>query len=191
MSSISPVAICSNALQLLGAAPIASFDEDSKWAGVAANLWPLVRDALLRAHPWNCATRRVILAPLVEKPPFDYGFQFQLPGDWLKTVQVGRRGYTLDFRTEGRMILAHVNALPLVYIWRNETTNTWDDGLVEVATKKMQAALAYPVTASTSLRDSLTVEAQQMLKSAKAGDGQDDPPEEFPESEFQRARYRG
>ncbi len=191
MSTASPVAICSNALQQLGAKPIASFQEDSTFAGVAANLWPIVRDRLLRAHPWNFATRRVILAPLAEPPAFDYGYQFQLPGDWLRTLQVGRKGVPMDYALEGRTILADCAALPLVYIWRNEQTTSWDDSVVAVAERQMMAALAYPVTASTSLRDSLSQEAALMLKQAKADDGLDSPPEEFPESELQHARFRG
>jgi hypothetical protein len=112
MSTASEISICSNALQRLGADPIASFQENSRFAGRCANIWPTVRNMVLRAHPWNCATKRVILAPLVEIPAFDYGYQFNLPMDWLKTVQVGRRNCPLTYQQEGRRILACVNALP-------------------------------------------------------------------------------
>lgn len=189
MSTASPVSICSNALQRLGDKPISSFEENTKPASTAANLWPTVRDSLLRAHPWNCATKRVILAPLEARPPFDYSHQFQLPSDWLKTLQVGRRGCAPDFQIEGRCILYNGTSLPLVYIWRNENVSLWDDSLVLVAEMKMAAALAYPITASTSLRDSINQEAEVMLKRAKADDGQDNPPEEFPDSPLLRSRF--
>ncbi len=189
MSTASEVSICSNALQRLGANPISSFQENSKFAPVCANVWPTVRNALLRAHPWNCAVKRVILAPLSSPPAFDYAYQFRLPTDWLKTLQVGRRGCPIDFQQEGRSILAHTNALPLVYIWENTNPGTWDDAMVEASEVLMAAAMAYTVTSSTSLRDSLNQEGQFKLKAAKAQDGQDSPPEEFPESRLTMSRF--
>jgi hypothetical protein len=189
MSTASAVSICSNAIQRLGEKPIASFDEGTKHASTAANLWPGVRDALLRSHPWNCATKRTLLAPTAETPPFDYAHKFLLPGDWLKTLQVGRRGMAPDYQVEGRCILCSTTQLPLVYIARNENPATWDDSLVGAAELAMAAALAYPITASTSLRDSLLQEAQFVLRQAKAIDGQDSPPEEFEASGLMRARF--
>lgn len=189
MSNASDISICANALQRLGTKPIASFQENSTFAGPCSNLWPTVRNAILRAHPWNCATKRAILAPLAEAPPFDYAYQFQLPTDWLKTVQVGRRNCPMDFVQEGRRILARSNQLPLVWIWENQDAGTWDDSMVEAAEILMASALAYTVTKSTSLRDSLNQEGQFKLKVAKSIDGQDQPPEEFPDSALTMARF--
>lgn len=191
MSNSSEVTVCSNALARLGAAPISSFDDEGKFASICADLWPQVRNALLRAHSWNCCVRRTRLVPLVDKPAFDYAYQFDLPGDWLRTIQVGLRGQALDYQQEGRRILANVNSLPLVYVWQNEEVQTWDDMLVELATIQMQAVLAYPVTASTTLQQAREAVAEMALKRAKAADGQDNPPEEFPDSPLQRARFRG
>ena len=133
MSIASEVSICSNALVRLGGKPISSFQEDSEFAGPCATVWPTVRNMVLRAHPWNCATRRAILAPLVESPAFDFGYQFNLPTDWLKTLQVGRRNCPITYQQEGRRILANVSGLPLVYIWENTNPGTWDDSMVEAA----------------------------------------------------------
>lgn len=188
MSSANPVSICSNALLRLGGKAIASFEEPSTPAGQCANLWPTVRNKLLRAHPWNCATKRVILAPMAEAPAFDFQYQFQLPSDWLRTLQVGKKDCPIPFRQEGRRILANVTQLPLVYIWLNDNPGTWDDALVDVAELKMMAVLAYPVTASTTLRDTCFQEAAMAEKMAKAVDGQDEPPEELGGSELLEAR---
>jgi len=189
MSIASEVSICSNALVRLGGKPISSFQEDSEFAGPCATVWPTVRNMVLRAHPWNCATRRAILAPLVESPAFDFGYQFNLPTDWLKTLQVGRRNCPITYQQEGRRILANVSGLPLVYIWENTNPGTWDDSMVEAAEILMAAAMAYTVTSSTSLRDSLNQEGQYKLKVAKANDGQDTPPEEFNDSALTMARF--
>ena len=183
------VSICSNALQMLGAKPINDFNERTEHARLSASLYPDIRDDLLRAHPWNCATKRVILAPLADAPAFDFGYQFALPGDWLRTLQVGQKGQGLAYRSEGRNILANVTALPLVYIFRNVVEQEWSTNLVELMTLQMAAKMAYSVTKSSSVRESYRDEFARAFKVAKAIDGQDDPPEEFEEGTLLESRF--
>lgn len=183
------VSICSNALLMLGGLPFSSFDETKPHVRVAANLYPSVRDDVLRLHPWNCATRRVILAPMVAAPAFDFSNQFQLPGDWLRTLQVGYRGCPLPYRSEAQRILCSVTALPLVYCFRNDVEATWSTNLVHLMELAMEAKMAYAVTASAAMRDSLRDEYAREFKVAKAIDGQDDPPEEFESGSFLESRF--
>lgn len=186
----SSVSVCSNALIMLGGTPFSSFDEPKPHVRAAANLYASVRDDVLRLHPWNCVTSRVILAPLATPPSFDFNYQFQLPGDWMRTLQVGRKGDPIPFRTEGMRLLADVTALPLVYCYRNEIEDTWSTNLIHVMELAMAAKLAYLVTSSTSVRDSYRDEFARELKVAKAIDGQDDPPEEFESGTFLESRGR-
>lgn len=174
------VSICSNALLMLGKTPIASMTEDSDRAQYCANLYPMVRDTLLRKHFWNCAIKRVLLSPDAVAPAFGYTAQFPLPSDFLRLYEVGRPGaFIADFQLENRMILANAAALPLRYVWRNLVEDNWDSGLVETATAMMAAVLAYPICQSTSLRDSLLETAKQTLREAQAIDGQENPSESF------------
>lgn len=185
----SDVSICSNALVMLGGAPFSSFAEPKPHVRVAANLYPSVRDDVLRLHAWNCATTRVLLAPLADVPPFDFQHAFQIPGDWLRTIQVGYKGDTIEYRMERQRILADVTALPLVYVFRNEVEDTWSSNLIHVMELAMAAKMAYAVTASSSVRDSYRDEFAREFKVAKAIDGQDDPPEEFAEGTFLESRF--
>ena len=185
----SAVSICSNALVLLGSAPFSSFDEPKPHVRIAANLYPSVRDDVLRLHSWNCATDRVILAPLANTPAFDFAYQFQLPGDWLRTLQVGKKGEPIEYRSERQRLLANVTALPLVYCFRNTVEDTWSTNLIHVVELAMAAKMAYAVTSSSSVRDSCRDEFARELKAAKAIDGQDDPPEEFAAGSFAESRF--
>lgn len=187
--SATPVSVCSNALLLLGAKPFSDFSEPQDHVTLCANLYPSVRDTVLRSHSWNCATKRVLLSPLVSVPAFDFQREFQLPSDWLRTLQVGRNGDTSPYRSEGRKILSNLAALPLVYIFRNDIPGTWSTNLVHVMELAMAASLAYSVTASTSMAQLKTQEYKDALKVAKAIDGQDDPPEEFAEGSFVESRF--
>lgn len=184
-----PVSISSNALVMLGADPFSSFDEAKPHVRAAAVLYPSVRDDVLRAHPWNCAIKRDVLAPLVTAPAFGFTQQFQLPGDWLRNIQVGYDGCPIEFRTEGQRLLASVTVLPLVYVYRNYIEDTWSTNLIHAMELAMAAKLAYTVTASASLRDSFRDEYARELKVAKAVDGQDDPPEEFMSGTFVESRF--
>jgi hypothetical protein len=185
------VSICSNALLMLGANPINSLSENSDRARLAANLYDPARDYVLRSHPWNCAVKRVLLAADVEVPAFDYGAQFTLPSDWLRTLQVGAEGYELDYKTESGKILCNGTSLPLRYIWRNDNEATWDAGLVWAMTCGMRALFAYPITASASMEQLLDKALEPILKTARAVDGQDDPPQTFGDTPLLNARLGG
>ena len=58
----SVIEICNNALLDLGEDAIMSLQDDSKAARLCNHRWPGVRDAVLRAHPWNCAMAQWELA---------------------------------------------------------------------------------------------------------------------------------
>lgn len=185
------IEICSNALLLLGAKPISSFSEVSDAARLCANTYPLAKRDILRRHNWGCCTKRVILSPEVAQPPFDWKYQFARPADWLRTLQVGYRGQEIDYVTEGVRVMANTNVLPLVYV-AEVTEGEWDSLLTHVMVKRMEMDLAYPITKSTSLRDSLKQEFYArgvgVLAQAKTIDGQENPPEDWNDSPFLQVR---
>lgn len=178
---------------MLGQSPIASMTEDTPQALLCANLYPLARLDVLRLHPWNCAIRRVALAPLTAAPAFGWDYAFQLPGDWLRTIQVGLDDDPGEYEIEGRTILYDSDVLYLRYV-ADVSEGDWDPLLVHVMTKRMELDLAYPVTKSTSLRDTLRQEFHAkgvgVLARAKAVDGQENPPQSWDDSGLVNVRMR-
>lgn len=189
--SVSAVTICSNALLDVGAQTISSFEEDGDRVTIVANRWESVRDAVLRSHPWNCATKRVVLAPDVGAPEFDWKYKFSKPGDWLRTLSVGERGEEVAFKDESGKILADVAVLRLRYIWRNDVPASWDAMLAEAMTKAMAAAIAYPITQSAALAEGKAKEFAQFMRQVRAVDGQDEPAETFGDYRLLSARTGG
>lgn len=183
----SGVSICSNALLMVGAQTINSFDDDSDRALLVSNLWPTFRDSLLRKNYWNCAKKRVILSPETDAPAFDWAYKFTLPGDWVRTLAVGERGIPEEFEQEGRFILADSNVLRLSYI--SNDVSQYDTELVNVMELGMAARIAYAITQSASLRDSYTAEYRDALKKAGALDGMDEPAQQLGDSPLLAARY--
>lgn len=181
------VSICSAALLKLGDLPIATLTENSKRALICANVYPPAKQDVLRAHPWNCCIKRVLLSPLSSAPPFSWRYQHALPGDCLRLLQVGYDGHLQDYQLEGKRVLVNTDLLPVVYVADAEE-GAWDSKLVQVMIARMEMDLAYPITKSTSLAEAKATAYQQALRNAKSIDGQENPPEEWNDSPFIQVR---
>ena len=183
------IEICSAALVLLGASPIASLTEGTKQSTLCALLYPPAKREMLRKHVWNCAVKRVVLAPLDGAPTYGWSNWFSKPGDFIRLLDIGECGDD-DYTFEGNRILANQTSLRLRYV-AEITEGMWDSSMVDVMIKRMAADLAYPVTKSASLAQLKAQEHMAALREAKAIDGQETPPEEFGDSPFIQARSRG
>ena len=193
MSMATGVSICSNALLMLGSQTINDFADQMNLdrAKLCANLYPSVRDDMLRQHPWNCAIKRAVLAPDAVAPSFGYQQSFELPADFLRVLEVGSAGVQIDYLVEGRSIQANTTVLELRYVFRNEVESTWDASLVSLMTLAMAAALAYPITQSSALQQSVEQKLELALRKARAVDGQEDPPQTLGDERLLRARFGG
>lgn len=191
MTMATGVSICSNALLMLGSQTINDFEDQQNLdrAKLCANLYPTVRDDLLRSHPWNCCIKRAVLAPDAAAPLFGYDYSFELPADFSRVLEVGSSGQQIDYLVEGRSIQANTTVLELRYVFRNEVENTWDAHLVALATQAMCAALAYPVTQSTAKQAGEEQKLELMLRRARAVDGQEDPPQTLGDERLYAARF--
>lgn len=189
MSMATGVSICSNALLMLGAQTINDFNEPVDRAKIAANLYPTIRDDLLRSHPWNCTIKRALLAPDATPPAFGFDNQFELPADFLRVLEVGQSGYQIDYLVEGRSILANATSVELRYVYLNPVENTWDAGLVALLTLAMAAAMAYPITQSAALQATMEQKLVMAKKVARAVDGQEDPPQTLGDERLYASRF--
>jgi hypothetical protein len=173
--ALTDIALCSRALLMIGAASIASFDEGTAEAEVAANLYPSVRDALLSAHPWNFALRQAWLARLVDGPVADYGHAYQMPADALRAVSagIGARGRGIAYRVVGDRVHCDTDEIILTYIARVDEVlfpASFDQALIG----RLAAEFCLPLTESTSRADFLYRLAEEELRRARLADAQED-----------------
>lgn len=187
----SPVSICSNALLMLGAQPINDFTEKNDRARLVSNLYDGVRDSLLREHIWSCAVKRALLAPDTDSPPFDYSYSFTLPADFMRVISIGEDGEMPDYKIEGRQLLANVKSLKLRYVFQNTDVTTYDSILINLLELAMAAKIAYAITQSTSMAQYRLQEYQLALRTAKAINGQEYPPQTFGTSLLLESRLHG
>ena len=169
------VSICNQALNMIGAKSILSFDENTENARRCATLYAPTRKALLRLHPWSFAKRRVQLAPISTYPSFGYQNAFPLPKDFLRVYDAGQ----VEYEIENRHILANTNLINLVYIADEQNEELWDSLFSECMALYLVNKLAKPITGSNAEGDSAWQKLQNMLKQARAINGQERPAQDF------------
>jgi hypothetical protein len=77
------VSICSDALILLGAKPISSFNDGTDESNTCDRLYPDVRDMTLSMYPWSFSYKKAALSQLITTPATEWRYEYQLPGDRL------------------------------------------------------------------------------------------------------------
>lgn len=185
----SKLLICSTASLLLGHNAIAALDGSTKVASLADALFDITRDSVLRAHPWNCATKRASITADATAPTFDWTYRFALPADFMRMLQVGELGYEDDYVIETGWILANTTPLLVRYIYQNTNVTTYDPLLVQALEYAMAAKMALPLTGNATIQANMEALYANALKQARAVDGQDNPPETYGDSPLLSARY--
>lgn len=176
----SVIELCNNALQDLGEEPVSSLAEATKAARLCNQRWPSVRDAVLRAHPWNCAMRLTELAPGSEQPLWKWDYQYVLPPDFLRVVALtGPAGeFIHQWEVIGGSVLCNEAApVQLAYVRRETDPVRYDPLLGEALSARLAAVLAYPLTGSTSLSKTLWESYSDKLREARGVDAREGAPE--------------
>jgi len=186
MSSV--VTACNKALDKVGQGPITSLSDGTTAANLCDRNWPLVRDMVLRDHPWNFAVKRDVLAASSTPPAWGFQKEFPLPTDFLRLLEV-RDLSTGEYQVEGRSILADADALYIRYIWRVTDPNVYDALFLEAVACRLAVELCEPLTQSNTKKDALFQEYADTLTRAVRVDGQENPPQEYEEDEWIAVRY--
>lgn len=192
----SAVSICNFALRKVGGDAITDVDNTSVNGARCADLYPQIRDDLLRGHAWNFATKFSQLTENATAPAFDYENAFDLPSDWLRTITVHDNDAglgTVDFHqieVDGtNVIVANVEDIYLKYIYQHTSESRWPADFVMAMQLAMARDLAVPVANSNTLEDKLDVEAGRALRRAKSADALGAPPQRRPQGSWATSRH--
>jgi hypothetical protein len=185
----SVVDICNKALDKLGHGPITSLEDGTKSANLCNRNWSLIRDEVLREHPWNFAVKRAALAASTETPAWGFAYKFPIPADSLRILEV-RDLSTGEYQVESGHILANDSVLYVRYIRKATDPNEYDIHFVEAAAARLAHELCEPLTQkSANDRKLYWTIYQEALIAAKRTDGQENPPQVFEEDEWIEVRY--
>lgn len=134
--------LANQALGIIGETRITSLDDPSAVAQTVKLFWPRVRDAVLRAHDWNCARARVTLVAITNPAAEDWTYAYQLPPDCLMVRRIA--GYTEHppFSLEGRTFLCDIKDAKIVYTARFIDVSQWDALLVDATATRLASEMA-------------------------------------------------
>lgn len=115
------VSICSDALILLGARAISSFNDGTDASSACDRLYPDIRDSLLVQYPWSFNTKKIGLAQLVTAPTNVWRYAYQLPGDRLAGPRAVYGSSAVgtpvqkDWEIQGDQLLTNLTAIYIDY----------------------------------------------------------------------------
>ena len=164
----SVVSICNSALNQLGAASITALTDNSKNARLCNERYGTVRDAVFRSHPWNCLIKRQQLAQDTATPAYGFSFQFTLPSDCLRLLNLD--AYNSDHKVEGRKVLCNESALKIIYCSQITDPNEMDILLRETISAALAADIAYAITANLQVGKLMQEKYEYKLSLAKHAD---------------------
>lgn len=193
----SNVDICNFALLHIGVgSTIASLTEESAEARACARIFDLARDATLRDHGWNFATKYQSLAE-VGSPPEEWGYKFRYPVDCLKALRLSsgvRAGADIKYKIiadsslEGRVILCDVNPAVLEYTARVVNPESFDPLFIEALSLRIAALVAFSLTGKSRLRSDALALYQEVLGNARLADSQEGRLDDLPDPDWIGAR---
>jgi hypothetical protein len=148
------ISICSDALIMLGAKAISSFNDGTDESNTCDRLYPDIRDALLTQHVWSFTLKKVKLARLITTPNSAWKYEYQLPGDRLSNVRAVRNSANphspiqKDWEIQGDKLMTD---LETVYIDYQYSTPEYamPQYFVQLLKYMMAWHLAMPITEQT------------------------------------------
>lgn len=184
----SVVDVCNRALDKLGHGAITSLSDGTTAANLVDRNWPLVRDQVLRDHPWNFAVGRKILAPDSTAPVWGFSYKHPLPADFLRLLEV-RDLSANEYQVEGKFIYTDEDTLYIRYIKQVTDPNQYDALFIDVVSSRLAYELAESLTQSNKKRELAWSEYLDGMTRAKRVDGQENPPTVFEEDSWINVRY--
>lgn len=168
--------LCNSALLQIGDKVLTSYadDTDNK-AVLCRSFYPSIRDAVLRAHPWNCARYRMALSRLTGTPVAvegsEWTYHFELPVEPYCLWVPKQLNEDVEYIIEGRELLTDESAVSIIFIQRITATGLFDSLLVEAIVARLAAQLANSITAHQPLARTMWNLYAAKLREARTIDG--------------------
>lgn len=170
----SEIGICNSAIAKVRGKRILSLSDTSLEASLCTSLYPEVRDALLRGHPWNFNKARVMPALLVQAPAFEYDNAYQMPPDCAKILRINNVCQDEKWVYENNQILINDSSgIEVLYGRYITDASKFDAQFAAVCAYALAVELAYPITQSSSLAERLQTMTDKKLREARSMNAQE------------------
>lgn len=183
----SDIDIASNALQMIGANPINSFDDPGSGAAVAKSLYETILRSMLTRDYWRFAIKKQKLNRLSQTPLNEFKYAYQIPTDSLKIERVYNVGNYKIFRD---LIYTDILDVDVDYIYRMDSTLI--PSYFELAfTYKLASEFALSVTDDVNKNQLYEQKFKMAIAEAYAADAQQYPQTPIQDQPFTDVRFSG
>ncbi|MFZ9873466.1 MAG: hypothetical protein ACO3FH_11025 [Steroidobacteraceae bacterium] len=196
----SNVAIANLALTKLGDLRILNLTDNTKPAREVNAVFDMTRDYLQRRFSWRFCIKRANLAADTSTPLWDWSYQYQIPTDCMRILQVGQWYPSPDlsdlistggqeYVLEGKYILSNqAGPLKLRYLSRVTDPVQFDAAFDMAFSAYLAYILAEPLTASAEQKQMAYNDYRNAIKDAVIANAIENPPESLADQTWILAR---
>jgi hypothetical protein len=196
----SNVAIANLALTKLGDLRILNLTDNTKPAREVNAVFDMTRDYLQRRFSWRFCIKRANLAADTTVPLWDWAYQYPLPTDCMRILQVGQWYPSPDlsdlistggqeYVVEGKYILSNqAGPLKLRYLSRVTDPVQFDAAFDMAFSAYLAYILAEPLTASAEQKQMAYNDYRNAIKDAVIANAIENPPESLADQTWILAR---
>jgi hypothetical protein len=161
------------ALVKLGKARLTDVTTDTTEEAVVARLFfDEMRDQILDEGPWTFSIKRSQLGQLASTPEFEYDYEFQLPTDCLRVLEVNETtSGAIDYKIEGRKLLTNDTAMEIQYISQVTDVSQWSASFKRAFIARMAAEMSYHFRSDKDHTRLLFQQYEQAVQRGLATDG--------------------
>ena len=185
----SDVAIANLALTKLGDLRITALSDNTKPAREINAIYGMLRDKLQRTYNWRFCVKRAALAADVATPVFDYSYQYSIPTDCLRVLQInayypapdlsdlissGGQEYVIE---GGKILTRSSGVLNLRYLARTEDTTRFDSSFDEAFSALIAYNVCEALTQSDAKKNAALRDYRMALMDAVRANAIENPPE--------------
>lgn len=196
--ALSETDVCNLALDLLNQDPITGIETpETETESVCARWYDQTRLALLRAHPWNFATKRRTITVDGTAPVFGYTKRFELPNNFVRLVSIGDETETeeiiTDYQVEDGYVLASPSGdeIDIRYVYDITNVAQFDAQFTILLAAKMAMNISYKFTVQNSVYERIKDIVSTNTPESYSVDGQERPPKRVESSKLIKARRGG
>ena len=180
------LAICNDALLLLGNNAIDDLTDDTKAAKLCTQYYQRTVDSVIRAYTWNCATVRSDELTATTDPTFGFSNAYTLPADCLRVLKMFDDG-TYKYRVENGALLCDEGTAQITYLKRIGA-DVMDPLLAEAVAARLAATIAFSLTNSVSAAEAMWKLYKDKLDEAQTTDAFEGTAPQMASSDWVNAR---
>lgn len=197
------VKLANGALRKIGADRITALTEDNNRARIMNERYLSVLAAELHRNRWKFSITRASLPALSTTPISDYGYQYQLPSDYLRLIEGGDIADTADlsdyrgfpgsplYSIEGQKILTNIGApLQIRYISMVTDVSLYNPSFKEAYMARLAWETCEAITQSDSKRQLAWSDYLASIREAKRANAIEAPSASMPDTEWVMARLQ-